>query len=235
MRTLTLVTLLVVSLLLFSCGPAIKHPVTVNEAKTLALSYPQKAYVIQPGDSLDVKFFYNPELNESLIVRPDGKISLQLAPGVMAAGLTPRELTDVLTKAYSQELANPGIAVILRSFASQKVHVDGEVNKPGLVTLVGTMTALEAIAEAGGFKDTARLKEVLIIRKAAPQKPVTIVADMESAIYGADKTQNITLAPYDIIFVPRSPIANVNTFVDQYIRKNVPIPFGLSYGFGPRS
>jgi polysaccharide export outer membrane protein len=58
------------------------------------------------------------------------------------------------------------------------------------------------------------------------------VANLEGAIYGADKSQDITLAPYDIVFVPKSPVANVNQFVDQYIRKNVPIPFGLSYGFG---
>lgn len=231
MRILTLFTLPVMSLLLISCGIPLKDTVTADSAASQAASQSQKDYLVQPGDSLDVKFFYNPELNEFVTVRPDGMVSLQLAPEVKAAGLSPEQFADVLAKAYSKELANPKVAVIVRSFAAQKVHVDGEVNKPGLVLLSGTMTALQAIAEAGGLKDTARLKQVIIIRKGADEKPITIVANLQDAIYGDNKSQDITLAPYDIVFVPRSPIANVNTFVDQYIRKNIPLPFGLTYAF----
>src|SRR5574341_85407 len=100
MRIFTAVKALIVCLLLVSCS-SVKQPVSVEQARAQAPSYPQKEYVIQPGDTLDVKFFYNPELNELLVtVRPDGRISLQLAPGIMAAGLTPEQLADELTKAY---------------------------------------------------------------------------------------------------------------------------------------
>jgi protein involved in polysaccharide export with SLBB domain len=110
--------------------------------------------------------------------------------------------------------------------------VAGEVNKPGMVNLTGPMTVLQSIAEAGGFKDSARKSQVIIIRKSPEKAPVTIVTDLEDAVYGDNKVQNIALAPYDIIYVPKSAIANVNQFVDLYIRRNIPIPFGLTYDVG---
>ncbi len=228
----TFIKLLVISMLLTACAPVAQNFITADSAKSQASSAPLKEYVIQPGDQLEIKFFYNPELNELATVRPDGRISLQLIPEVTAAGLSPAQLTDLLTKHYSKELANPGIAVIVRLFSSQRVHVDGEVNKPGMVSLIGPTTVLDAVAEAGGFKDSARKDEVIIIRKTADKKPMTIVANLKAAISGADKSQDIQVQPYDIIFVPRSKIGDVNAFVDLYIRRNVPIPFGLTYGFG---
>jgi polysaccharide biosynthesis/export protein len=228
----TLIKLLVISLLLTACAPSIQNSVNADFVKSRTSALQQSEYVIQPGDQLEIKFFYNPELNELLTVRPDGRITLQLAQEVMAAGLTPAQLTVSLTNTYSKELANPGIAVIIRSFTSQRVYVDGEVNKPGMINLSSSMTVLQSIAEAGGFKNTARQGEVLIIRKSGEKKPLTIVVNLKDAIYGSDTGQDITLASYDIVYVPKSAIANINQFVDQYIRQNIPVNFGLSYGFG---
>jgi polysaccharide biosynthesis/export protein len=228
----TYIKLLGILLLLTSCASSIQNSVSADYVRSHPNTFQMSEYVIQPGDQLDVKFFYNPELNELLTVRPDGRITLQLAHEVKAAGLTPAQLTESLTNKYSKELANPGIAVIVRSFTSQKIYVDGEVNKPGVLNLSSSETVLQAIAEAGGWKNTARQGQVLIIRKAGEQKPLTIVVDLSDAIYGSDPTQDITLAPYDIVYVPKSIIANINQFVDQYIRQNIPVNFGLSYGFG---
>lgn len=227
-----LIRLLVVSLFLTSCASVAQDSVNADFVKSHPSSYPMKEYIIQPGDQLDIKFFYNPELNEMVNVRPDGRISLQLAPEIMAAGSTPAQLRDILAKSYAKELANPGITVIVRTFSSQKVYVDGEVTRAGMVNLVGPMTVLQSIAEAGGFKETAKPKEVIVIRKGANNKPLTIAVNLEAARTGEDKSQDITLAPFDIVYVPRSGIANVNLFVDQYIRRMIPIPFGLTYGFG---
>ena len=81
---------------------------------------PAAAYTIQPGDVLDIKFFYNPELSEHVVVRPDGRITLQLAKEVLAAGLTPEQLTRSLTDRYSQDLAHPEIAVFVRELAPER-------------------------------------------------------------------------------------------------------------------
>ncbi len=226
--------LVMISLLLTACAPAIKNSVTADYVKSNPSSYPEKQYLLQPGDSLDVKFFYNPEMNETgLIIRPDGRISLQLASDVMAAGLTPAQLTETLKNRYAKELANTeGITVIVRTFSSQRVYVDGEVGKPGMVDLVGQLTVLQAVAVAGGFKDSARTGEVIVIRKAPEKKPYTIVVDLDKTRYGEDRNQDIALMPYDIVYVPKSSIANLNQFVDLYIRKNIPVSFGFTYGIG---
>jgi len=224
----TTVKLVIACLLLSACA-TVQDPVTPDSAKALIPSYPARDYILQPGDQLDVKFFNNPELNELLVaIRPDGRISLQMAPEVMAAGLTPAQLTEQLTKIYEKELVNPGIAVIVRSFTGQRVFVDGEVFKPGMVNLVGPLTALQSIAEAGGCKETANLSQVIIIRRTADKKIVNIVANLKDAVYGVNREQDVALAPYDIVYVPRSGISNVNLWVDQYIRRNIPIPFGFN-------
>jgi protein involved in polysaccharide export with SLBB domain len=226
------IKLLGILLLLSACSSSFQTRVDADFVKAHPSRLQTSEYVIQTGDQLEIKFFYNPELNELLTVRPDGRITLQLAHEVVAAGLTPAGLTESLTKTYSKELANPGIAVIVRSFSSQKVYVDGEVNKPGVLTLSSSMTVLQSIAEAGGFKNTAKQGDVLIIRKSGEKSPLTIVVNLKDAIYGSDTSQDIALAPYDIVYVPKSVIANINQFVDQYIRQNIPMNVGLSYGFG---
>ena len=105
------------------------------EPLSAAQIQPQKpfVYTIAPGDQLDIKFFYNPELNETITVRPDGMISLQLIDEIQAAGLQPAELDQKLTDLYSSELRKPVLTVIVRSFTRQRVYVGGEVTTPGLI------------------------------------------------------------------------------------------------------
>lgn len=225
-----LVKLLIIAVFMTACTA---HNITSSEhISSVASTSPLKEYLIQPGDQLDIKFFYNPELNDLVIVRPDGRISLQLASEIPAAGQTPAQLTATLEKSYEKELANPGITIIVRSFSSQRIYVDGEVNKPGMVTLLGPLTVLQSIAEAGGLKDTAKTSQILIIRKTKDDKPQAIAVNLDEIRTATDGSQNILLAPYDVVFVPKSTIANVNQFIDQYIRRNVPIPFGVTYGIG---
>ena len=75
-----------------------------------------------------------------------------------------------------------------------------------------------------------RKGEVLVIRRSGTPQPVVIPLDLEAAISGTDTSQDILLQPYDIVYVPRTAIAEVNQFIDQYFRQNIPIPFGVGYG-----
>jgi len=185
---------------------------------------PEAQYRIQPGDTLDIKFFYNPQLNEvSLPVRPDGRISLQLVPEMVVAGLTPQEAKQLLVEKYeATELRNVEVSVQVKTFGGQRIYVDGEVYRANLYPLVGQMTTLQAIALAGGLKETARINEVILIRRGADNKPIVTTLNLERARNGADITQDALLMPYDIVFVPRSPIADVDLWVDQYIRRLLP-------------
>lgn len=207
-------------------------PVVLSPAPLPAASHGYPAeYRIQPGDQMDVKFFYNPELNESVTVRPDGRVSLQLAPEIRAAGLTPAELTQVLKKNYARELDRPEITVIVRSFTGQIIYVDGEVEKPSLLPLSVGMTTLQSIAAAGGLKKSARTNEIVIIRRGPEGKPQVFTLDLNQVRDGTDTGQDVALMPFDIVYVPKSAIANVNDWVELYLRNNLPVSvgFGLSY------
>ena len=226
-----IVRAIAVLVLMTACSPVVVNPVHVGDPRLRQPVAKVEAYRIQAGDQLDVKFFFHADLNEQVTVRPDGKISLQLVQEVQAAGLTPAELTEQLVTAYASELQKPRIVVIVRSFNAHKVFVDGEVNKAGLVTMTGPMTLMQAISQGGGLKDTAKTNEVIVIRKLADNRLVPVVMNVDQVINGTDFSQDIALQPNDIVFVPKSHIANVNVWFDQYIRRNIPIPIGFGYGF----
>ena len=220
LRTLKVVGFFVLIVGLASCVPNTLHvtPAPVGEMDHQARIYPEKEYVITPGDILDIKFTYNPEFNElAMPVRPDGRISLQLVPDIKAAGLTPSELRGTLTEKYTGELKTPEVTVIVRSFAENRAFVDGEVTAPGFVELGGRTTVMRAIALAHGLRDTARYSQVIIIRKDVDGKPTATVVDLRKVIDGTDYSQDVMLMPYDIVYVPKSNIAKVDLFVQQYI------------------
>ena len=184
-------------------------------------------YVIQAGDELSLKFFYHTALNEEVKVRPDGRISLQLVGEIMAAGRTPRELTEQLQASYGAKLVEPEVAVIVKTFSGYRIFVAGEVGVPGEHPLVGRTTVLQAIAQAEGLKVTARTTEVLVIRRNLDATPHVIPVNLKSILDGTDLRQDLVLAPYDVIFVPRSRVSNVNNFVEQFLTNNIPFSFGF--------
>jgi polysaccharide export outer membrane protein len=223
-----LIVAMVALSLAIGCGP--RREVVKTETPALP-SVPQQEpeYVIQPGDQLDIRLFYNPELNEAVTVRPDGKISLQLLDDVQAAGLTPAELDGVLTKKYARELKQPVVTVIVRSFSGQRVYVGGEVNKPGLIDLTTGMTALQAVINAGGFRETAKPENAIVIRKGRDERPFPVRVDLNEALYGKNRA-DFQLQPYDIVYVPKTFIAKANKFVNEYIQQLL-LFRGTSLGF----
>jgi protein involved in polysaccharide export with SLBB domain len=194
---------------------------TAPETRVASEPRTVKEYAIQPGDQLDIKFFYNPELNETALVRPDGRISLQLIDDLAVAGLTPSQVDDRLTEAYSTEVMDPSVTVILRTPNEQlqQVFVGGEVTHPGPVKFAPGMTPLQAVIQASGFLDTARPDEVILIRKGEKGQPIPYKLNLEKAIYGQTASTSFGLQPQDILYVAKSPIAELNKFVRQYIQE----------------
>ena len=220
-----LATVVCVTLLGCATQPALV-PYAAPEESTTEPS----PYLIQPGDQLEIKFFYNSELNETVVVRPDGKISLQLLDDIQAAGKTPAKLDEILTQKYAQELKKPVLTVIVRSFAGQRVYVGGEVNRPGLVSLTAGMSALQAVINAGGLRETAKLENAIVIRKGKDRKPIPMRVDLSKAIYEGNAQDHFKLKPYDIVYVPKTFIAKANKFVNQYIERLILFK-GVSFGF----
>jgi protein involved in polysaccharide export with SLBB domain len=188
-------------------------------------------YRVQVNDVLEFLFFKNTELNQTRTVGPDGEVALQLIGQVRVAGRTLPEITEEVTTRYVRELVEPQVTVAVKQFSGLKVYVGGEVNAPGMQDYRGGLSTLQAIVAAGGFKTTASLKSVILIRKGEGGRPVGEKVDLSRVLKKAEFERDVALAPSDIVFVPRSGIANVNLFIEQYFKNNMPIPIYL--GFTP--
>ncbi len=193
----------------------------------------QDSYRIQVADVLDISFFRTPELSQRRTVGPDGEISLTLIGTVRVAGRKVDDLSEDLNVLYESELSDPRITVSVTEFSGMNVYVAGEVNSPGLVPYRGGLTLVGAIMNAGGFQDTARLGQVVVIRRNSEGQPQGSKVDVGRILGQAEFGDDIALVPSDIIFIPRSIVANINLFVEQYFRNNLPIPLFLGFDVGP--
>ena len=209
-------------------------PAPQNMAPPLVQSSTLEPYRLQIGDVLDVKLMYNPELNDEIVVQPDGMISTSVVQNVPAYGKTTAELQHRLQDLYKNELSKPHISVILRSFAPSRVYVTGEVNTPGEFITVGpNLTMVQAIARAGGMKPDGRPTEIVILRRGAGEDPKAFIASYRDAVTGANPAADVRLAPYDVVYVPRSDVGDFYLYFSQYIQQFVPDSFGLSYNVNP--
>ena len=201
--------------LLCSCGGA---PVIKGELPPLPQ---QPKVVLAPGDVIDVKFRYWPELDESQTIRPDGKISLQLVDAVEAAGLTPEELDQQLTQLYASQLKEPVITVIVRTLVNQRVYVAGEVRRPGPLPLEGKMTLLAAIMAAGGFDNYGANPSNIILFRHVDNNLYATSVDLK-IVMSSPESDSFYLAPNDIVFVTRKGIDEANQWVDQHFTRLIP-------------
>lgn len=186
-------------------------------------------YRLRPGDEIDVKLQYNPELSDRVVIAPDGRINMALAGMVVAEGRTPTQLAQELERRFSVELRRPEVTVIPRSFASQRVFVGGEVGAPGVVNLAGRIGVAEAVMTAGGFRTTAAFDNVVVVRRSPEGKPMLRNVNVAQLMNDGDTKQDVPVKAGDMIFVPRKGIANVNLWVDQYIKQV--LPWTMSAGF----
>lgn len=190
------------------------------------------AYQIQIGDVLSLKLLLNPELEEEVTVRPDGKISTAVAQNIMAYGVTPEELQEELNMRYAEHLSDPNVAVIVRSFAPTRIYVLGEVNEPGEYISVGpNLTLLQALAMAGDIENSADVEEIIILRRGAGDHPKAYRVDYDEATSGLAPGSDVRLAAYDVIYVPKTAIADAYVLYEQSIQQFLrpSLGLGLSY------
>jgi polysaccharide export outer membrane protein len=180
-------------------------------------------YRIQPGDQLAIDFYLNSEFNDNVSVQPDGRIVLRLVGPLQASGLSPGQLASSINQAYSRELKNPSATVHVQNMPSRQIFVQGQVNHPGAFALQPGMTALQAIASAGGHTDEAAMNNVVLIRRDSCGHADGSKLDLASASETPDKGEDVMLMPHDTLVVPRSEIANIDLFVKQYIRDVLPV------------
>jgi protein involved in polysaccharide export with SLBB domain len=188
-------------------------------------------YYLQIGDVLDINFFFNPELNQTVTIRPDGKISLHFIGELLAVDLSPSQLNEALNEKYKEVLKKPGVTVNVQKFEERKIYVGGEVMLPAMIPFVRGTTALKAIFSVGGFRETASKKSVIIISKGPDNLPIAREVDLKEVISGKAPGGDVLLQPFDIVYVPKTSVADLNKFVEQYITKMIPgtLTAGFNY------
>ncbi len=204
-------------------------PVSSSSGPPAAFSQASGPYRFYPGDQLEVTVLSAPELSRTVTIAPDGRIDLPLLDPILAADLSTEELRDALLAAYSRDLRTPELEVTATGFGSNQVYVAGEVSRAGVYEFRGPIDPLQAIALAGGFLNTARRQEVVIIsRVPGGPREVTLV-DLRDPAVREGLARAPTLRRFDVVYVPRSRISNWNLWVQQFIRDALPINFSLFY------
>ncbi|MGH9721322.1 MAG: polysaccharide biosynthesis/export family protein [Bryobacteraceae bacterium] len=156
-----------------------------------------RAYVIGAEDVLFVHVWSDADLTKRVIVRPDGKVTIPLLNDVHAAGLTPEALGMAIRDGLSKFMTKPWVSVTVEQVHSKKYFISGEVQRPGSYPLLIPTTVLEALVNAGGFRDFANQKKIVVMRTKERMK-----FNYKEVIDGKKMEQNITLQPGDHIIVP---------------------------------
>lgn len=187
------------------------------------------AYLLAPGDTVQLVFHTAPELNREVRVAPDGSVALPYVGSLRASARTAGELRAALLEAYSSELKDPDIDVIPAGFESQRIFVGGEVRNPGMMELPGQIDPLQAIIMAGGLTEGAKPTQVAVLRRMPGGQVMSAVFDVRKGINDPRYADFTPLRRFDVVYVPRSAIAEENLFMQQWFRNALPIEFSLYY------
>jgi polysaccharide export outer membrane protein len=187
----------------------------------------EPGYRLYPGDEIEVATPSAPELTRLVKVAPDGRITVPLLGYVMAADRSLPELEDFISQAFASRLRRPAVEITLRQAAPMRVIVGGEVNTPGWVEMPGDLDALQAVLAAGGFKVSAKRSEVVVIRRGPGGRPMRRVVNLSKALKDPAGTDMVPLRRFDIVYVPRSSIAEAGSFMTQ-LRDVLPFSFNYS-------
>ncbi len=204
---------------MFGCSgnnAARRNPAVTSEAAKVspaATMLPE--YRIGLLDELEIRVQFHERLNEMAKVRPDGRVTLQEIGEVYVLGLTAVEIDRLLTEAYAKNVHAPEVTVFVRNFANRSIYVLGEVDKPGRLDLLPNMTVLQALAAAGGTIKGAKMNSVVVLRPDNYGKLQAVRLDLNRGAIQTGQAQDQILLPQDLVFVPKTFIANVNEFLTQ--------------------
>jgi polysaccharide biosynthesis/export protein len=158
-------------------------------------------YVIGTDDLLSIVYWKDKDMSADAKVRPDGRIALPLINEVQAAGLTPEQLQRRLTEESKKFMEDASITVVVREINSRRAFITGEVNKPGPYPLTSATTVMQLISLAGGLRDYANAKNIMIMRSEGGRQ-IALKFNYKDVASGKNLKQNIELQPGDTVVVP---------------------------------
>jgi polysaccharide biosynthesis/export protein len=159
-------------------------------------------YKVGAGDVLQISVWKEPDASApSVIVRPDGKISMPLLKDVEVVGMTPTQIEQLITEKLSKLISEPDVTVVVTGTHSQKIYAVGAVKHEGPIAYTYRMSIMQAISEAGGLTEYAKKKKIYILRT-ENGKESKLPFNYDAAIKGENSEGNIRLVPGDTLVVP---------------------------------
>ena len=184
-----------------------------DHEQTTALKRRNRRYQIHSADVLELGFPFTPEFNQTVTVQPDGYITLRGVDGIRVEGQTLPEVTTSLRTAYTKVLHDPVINVELKDFEKPYFIVGGEVGRPGKFDLRGETSATEAVAIAGGLKDSAKHSQVLLFHHVPDGWMQVKKLNMKKMLNNADLNEDAYLQPGDFLYVPKNTMSKIAKFI----------------------
>ncbi len=162
----------------------------------------KSTYVIGPGDLLAINVLHEPEVSEKVPVRMDGKITMPLVGEMQASGMMPDSLQAAIAEKLHEFIKDAEVTVVVEEMKSRQFSVMGEVQHPGSFPLLRPTRVLDALAQAGGFRDFARVTKIHVLRRTPQGTTVTLPFNYKQVTQGKNDSQNIELQAGDTVIVP---------------------------------
>lgn len=198
-----------------------KNPdVDLEGGKEIVLS----EFILGVGDEVEITVYRHDDLNKKIRIPPEGKNTLPLIGEIQTKGVSIHQLSEKIKEGYDVYIENPQVTIEIASYKGQKIFVLGEVNNPGVYQFDPPTTVLEAVSKAGGFTLDGKDNSVVLIR-GGTSNPEIKKLDLESALDKGEVSQNMCLQTGDVVFVPRTFIANVDRFFSHFEKIIRPILF----------
>lgn len=175
---------------------------TADQPKTPSAKPVDDDYIIGPSDMLAINVWKDAELSRTVLVRPDGKISLPLVGELEVSGLTALRVQRLLAERFKEYIDHPQVTVIVEGVKSRTYTIVGKISKQGSYELGKPTTVLEAIAIAGGPLDFAKTNKIVVVRRWGDGSTIRIPFDYKKALKGKGTDENIELRNGDTIVIP---------------------------------
>lgn len=163
------------------------------------------AYVLQPGDLVEIQVFMEDDMQRTLRINGNGSVTFPLVGNIQLAGMTIEDAENSLAGKLTTYLRNPQVSMLVKEYGNKSVYVLGQVKKPSSIEIPPEkpLTVLEAITSVGGFTDVANAAKVRVLR-VKNGKQETLDVDVAQITKQGDKSLDISLMPGDVVFVPQS-------------------------------
>jgi polysaccharide biosynthesis/export protein len=197
-------------------------PITGSQQHSNDLQTPSPTYHVGQGDVIELNFPFTPEFNQTVTVRPDGFVTLQVLGDVKVLGLTTRDVKTMLESQYSVALKDPVITVNLKEFEKPSFTASGEVQRPGKYEMKDGLTLTQAVAVAGGFTGDAKNTQILLFRRASDQWVEVKTLDMKKLVKGELK-EDFEVRSGDMIYIPKRKLAGLRPLmpIGAFVRMSI--------------